>query len=264
MAYENTKIIVAALVTSAFSLAANSSSAGSNIINWSSKEAKSRFEHSSHKNDFLNILPFFESQNNRVYSANAAAAVSLNYIHSKTKSNKIPVSKDNLSKEDYLKLPEGFNVDIKKFTQENIILNEIKTKHQILGDISSINSKDTRALGMSLSVLANLLDSHGAKIVSASIDEKSDLGKIKQTWISNIDQDNNLVIINYSRKSLGFNKDTQYALLGAYDTKTDSFLLLDFNTAQNEWFWIPFSELIKAMNVLEISENHGYIYVSTP
>ena len=51
--------------------------------------------------------------------------------------------------------------------------------------------------------------------------------------------------------------------LAAYDTTSDSFLVLDVNPASAGWVWMPAATLIKGMRTFDKVENRGHIHVES-
>jgi hypothetical protein len=50
--------------------------------------------------------------------------------------------------------------------------------------------------------------------------------------------------------------------LAAYDTKSDSVLLMDVAGFENSWFWTPVEQLYRAMATLDDGVHRGWLVVS--
>jgi len=68
--------------------------------------------------------------------------------------------------------------------------------------------------------------------------------------------------VNFQRQVLGQNKGAHISPLAAYDSVTDSVLLLDVNSTEHTWAWIPVNQLINAMRTKDTKENRGYLVIS--
>ena len=75
--------------------------------------------------------------------------------------------------------------------------------------------------------------------------------------IHNLKTKENFVADNYSRKSLNQKGGVHLSPLGAYDSKSHSFLIMDFNTNKDQWVWVNSKDLIRAMNTKDTIENRG-------
>ena len=50
--------------------------------------------------------------------------------------------------------------------------------------------------------------------------------------------------------------------LGAYDERSESFLIMDVNPNRAPWVWVRSEDLIAAMRTFDTVENRGYLLVS--
>jgi hypothetical protein len=57
-------------------------------------------------------------------------------------------------------------------------------------------------------------------------------------------------------------KNGHLSPVGAYDERSDSFLILDVNPSISHWGWVKADALLKAMRTLDTIENRGYLIVS--
>jgi hypothetical protein len=80
--------------------------------------------------------------------------------------------------------------------------------------------------------------------------------------VTNLKTENDYVLVNYARKALGQVGAGHISPLGAYDAKSDSFLILDVNPYKAPWVWVKSKDLIAAMRTFDTVENRGYILVS--
>jgi Phytochelatin synthase len=96
------------------------------------------------------------------------------------------------------------------------------------------------------------------------VDDSKPEQDIRTDLIENLKRRGDYVIVAYQRKAVGQEGPGHISPLGAYDTESDSFLVLDVNPASADWVWMPTAALIKGMRTFDAVENRGYILVETP
>jgi len=79
--------------------------------------------------------------------------------------------------------------------------------------------------------------------------------------VENLKRTGDYVIVNYRRKDVSQQGGGHISPLGAYDTESDSVLVMDVNPASAGWVWMPIATLIKGMRTFDTVENRGYILV---
>lgn len=231
------------------------------ITAFSGAEGIKRLERSEAKVDFFPLSNHFEAQDNKIYCGLASSAIVLNALRLNNKEIAKPLDETVLSKEDRKYLPKDMNPVFERYTQNNLLNSNTKSKEEILGKPIDINGKNVADYGLQLKQLAKLLESNGldvtTRIVDASLDDKTILNEI----ISNLKTQNDFVLVNYTRKALGQQGGGHISPLGAYDEESDSFLILDVNPNASGWAWVKSSDLIAAMRTFDTVENRGYLLV---
>ena len=74
-----------------------------------------------------------------------------------------------------------------------------------------------------------------------------------------------VVVVNYLRKALGQERGGHISPLGAYDAKTDRFLILDVARYKYPPVWVTAADLYAAMNTVDVDNDNrtrGYVLVS--
>ena len=87
-------------------------------------------------------------------------------------------------------------------------------------------------------------------------------GAVRRELTANLVTRNDFVLVNYARKSLGQEGGGHISPLGAYDERSDSFLIMDVNPNRAPWVWVETDALIAAMRTFDTVENRGYLLVS--
>jgi hypothetical protein len=87
---------------------------------------------------------------------------------------------------------------------------------------------------------------------------------IRNELADNLKRRDNYVIVAYKRDAVGQRGGGHISPLGAYDSESDSFLVLDVNPSSADWVWMPSATLIRGMRTFDTVENRGYILIQSP
>ncbi len=231
------------------------------LVPWTSDESALRLSRSTHRVDFFPLSNHFESQDNAIVCGLASSTIVLNALRLGGKAE-LPVDKSSiaLTERDYL--PEDFDPFFKKYTQTSVLTPSAKKRIEIFGKPVTINGKETADFGMQLRQLQQALESNGLHVKLNVVTDKADVKKIKAELIQNLKTKNDYVLVNYARKALGQTGGGHISPLGAYDQKSDSFLVMDVNPNKAPWVWVKASDLIAAMKTFDTIENRGYLLIS--
>ena len=94
------------------------------------------------------------------------------------------------------------------------------------------------------------------------VDESADAAAVRRELAANLATGDDFVLVNYARRSLGQPGGGHISPLGAYDERSDSFLIMDVNPNRAPWVWVRSDDLIAAMRTFDTVENRGYLLVS--
>lgn len=100
--------------------------------------------------------------------------------------------------------------------------------------------------GMSLSQLGNLLHAHGAQatVIHAA---QSSIDAFRSTARNNLGTPGDFLLVNYQRAELGQGEIGHISPLGAYNERTDRFLILDVAAHKYPPVWVSTKDLWNAM-----------------
>ncbi len=228
------------------------------LVNWESPDGMERFGRSEYKTDFFKLANNFESQSNKIFCGPTSAVIVLNALREK---NQIKIAEDKslLSKSEMKNLPKEFNPFFKRYTQKNVFsIGKAKSKEAVLGR----PIKGKQDFGFQLRQFNDLLKAHKLKTMMYIVSDKVSL-KLMQTKINeNLKNKNDYVLVNYARKSLGQEGGGHISPIGAYDEKSDSYLVMDVNPNKAPWVWVKAQDLYNAMNTFDTIENRGFILIS--
>lgn len=231
------------------------------LVKWDSEESMNRLSRSSHKMDFFPLSNHFVSQENKIFCGLASSAIILNALRLGQKKG-LPQDKRSIEKKERSWLPTGLNPFFEKYTSRNILNGQTKKRIEILGKPIEIKGKMKKDYGLQLQQLAQVLRANQLRVTARIVNEAMDTEIIKKEIIKNLAAKNDFVLVNYSRKSLGQKGGGHISPLGAYDKKSDSFLIMDVNPNTAPWVWVKAKDLIEAMRTFDTIENRGYLLIS--
>jgi hypothetical protein len=118
--------------------------------------------------------------------------------------------------------------------------------------------------GMTIDQFGGLLAAHGldVEVVHAA---DSDLDTFRATAITQLEDNDHFILVNYLRKAIGQESGGHISPLGAYDEDTDRFLILDVTRYKYPPIWVEASDLFDAMNTTDSANDgntRGYVSVS--
>lgn len=230
-------------------------------VYFNSKEGMQIFSDAQYKSDFFDLANYFTSQDNKLFCGPTSAVIVLNALQL-GKTDTVPLDTTSISPQEGAYLPKNAQPFFNKYTQNNIFdANNNKSKIEILGQPIDINGKLQSDYGMQLKQLAKLLNVNGAKVTMVVADQAIIDSKIKQDLINNLSTQNNYVIVNYLRSLVGQEGKGHISPLGAYDEKSDRFLVMDVNPNAYPFAWVKSDALIAAMRSFDTTENRGYLMV---
>ena len=227
------------------------------LVDWSSAEGIVRLNNSKYKTDFFYLSSQFQNQTDRLACGPTTGAIVLNALKI-GKTDPLPKTK---FKEKYKKhLPKDFDPRVSRYTPENFMHKEaqkIKNWIQLYGK----PMKGKKDFGLQLRQLHQIFLTHGVKSKLQVVNKNLSNRTIKQELISNLNKEGDYIIINYKRSVLGQKGGGHISPLGAYDKRTDSFLIMDVNSSQYNWVWVKTEDMIKAMRTFDTVENRGYLLI---
>ncbi|RTR26304.1 phytochelatin synthase family protein [Shewanella atlantica] len=240
------------------------------LISWSSDEGISRLEQAGVKNDFFALSPHFEGQSNKVFCGVASMVIVANSLRVTSDATDIPLDSSRISKQEMNFFPKGgWSPFFHRYTQESILTGQGKTRMQIMGEPSgSISDSGSESdYGMRLADLDALAASlkfttQTTYVTEEQLAKQSYTLAVKQQLIDGLNQKEQFVIINYSRKPLNQRGDGHFSPLAAYHAASDSFLIMDVSNTFQTWVWVESKPLMQAMARIDKQNSRGFIVVS--
>ncbi len=231
------------------------------LIEWESSESVTRFSRSSHKTDFFPLSNHFISQDNSIFCGPVSSAIVLNALRL-GKREGLPTDRRSIAEDELAWLPKGADPFYGKYTPNNVFNDRTKTRLEVLGKPILIDGDRRSDFGLQLGQLAQVLRSHGLKVVTRVVDDSADSTTIRRELAANLAFGDDFVLVNYARKALGQTGGGHISPLGAYDAASNSFLIMDVNPNRAPWVWVKSDDLIEAMRTFDTIQNRGYLLVS--
>lgn len=228
-------------------------------LDWASPEGINRLSQSSNKQDLFTLAPQFEGQINKVDCGVASAVIILNALRAGKDGMDIPLDTSVVAPEEQQYLPHknGWVPFWNRYTQ-NVVLNAgPKSRLEIFG--KPMTDGGSPRYGLSLAEEVALLKQFKLDAQSVYVSTLTGVAKTnaKQALIDALAAPDTFVIVNIYRPALGQKGGGHFSPLGAYDEKSDSFLLMDVSNTHYTWVWVDSDELLKSMNT---SDREGGMY----
>ncbi|HVZ70865.1 MAG TPA: phytochelatin synthase family protein [Polyangia bacterium] len=257
-----TSLVLSLVLFAGRALAKAPEPAAPELVPFASPESEARLARSKAKVDFFRLANHFESQQNLGYCGPASSTIVLNTLRADDKTITKPRDEALFPAEFRKGLPPGLDPVFARYTQSMFFDDAtatVKTREQFFGKPKAPGLKPSP--GLELRELAGILAAHGLATELRVADDKLTDATIHRELVANLSTPDDYVLINYFRPVLGQTGGGHISPLGAYDEKSDSFLILDVNPNGHTWVWVPSSRLIAAMRTPDAHENRGYVLV---
>ena len=231
------------------------------LVEWLSAESGARLSRSSHKADFFPLSNNFISQDNSIFCGPVSSAILLNALRLGRREG-LPKDRSSIAEDEMAWLWKGADPFYGKYTPNNVLTARTKTKLEVLGKPILIKGEPKRDYGLQLRQLAQVLRSHGLRVSVRVVDAGADAAAIRRELAANLARREDYVLVNYARRALGQKGGGHISPLGAYDERSDSFLIMDVNPNRAPWVWVGSDDLVAAMRTFDTVENRGYLLVS--
>jgi hypothetical protein len=234
---------------------------------WNDKSGLKKFEQSNFKQDFYQLVNFYQPQNNPTYCGVATSVILLNAIfHSyeipNQETNQIEINSDQAKTEKTI-------LEFHSFTQQNFLNEKTdKIKNKNLIDFSegkkSADGKIIYDAGLTLSELSEMLKIYSLKVKKNHIKNCSEknLALIRNDFKKILADNDNFLVVNFYGRDLGKTTHGHISPVIVYDQISDQALIMDVALHKNHWHWASLTDLCQAMNSLDGDKKRGYLVVS--
>ncbi len=230
---------------------------------WNSVEGLKKLENSQFKNDFYQLVNFYQPQENPLYCSIATATIISNALDY----GKIPSQKES----EIIKPKQagGGVIEFHLYLQKtffNAKTQKIKKRAVIeFQEPITIGEQKIYDAGISLGDFAKMLSqAHNFKIkvTYAKKNDVKSIEKFRITLKEILADKENFIVANFDGRVIGTKTEGHISPLVAYDEASDSILVLDVALHKNQWYWINLEKLYEAMNTKDAEKYRGYLLIS--
>lgn len=232
------------------------------IVSWNSQQGQLRLLRSDHKNDYFQLAHHFQPQANPLYCGIASSVIVLNAL--RLKQNNVP--SQSLVEIRVPKVLGGGRLTYPSYSQLTFLNKKtdiVKPRSVIeMENIKSNNKKFDP--GLKLFQLKEILKVYKTKVEMFYADDEGEsaVSNFRRHLKLILKEDKKFLLVNFYGKTMGTQADGHISPVAAYDSKTDSVLLLDVAGYLNPWYWVPVEHLYMAMHTLDGELHRGYLIVS--
>ncbi len=245
-------------------LITNSFAADVQLLKWNSKEGMERLQKAEYKNDFYQLVNYFQPQLNPLYCAAASSVIVLNAI-----ANGEAPSQKNLEVTKP-KVFGGGNIEFKSYSQLTFFNDKTdKIKDRKVIELKNISAETENSAtnfdpGLTLSELQEILDKvynlkTKVKYID-NVDEKT-INKFRDLAKQIVADETQYLLTNFDGKALGLKTNGHMSPIVAFDMTSDSLLIMDVAGHKNGWYWVGVSDLVKAMHTKDGKNYRGYLVI---
>jgi hypothetical protein len=230
---------------------------------WNSKKGLEMLNESQFKNDFYQLINFFQPQINPLYCSAATSTIILNALNygNISSQKQAEVTKPEVMGGGVLEfhsyLQSGFfNEKTDRIKKREIINLKAPSK--------KIDGKEIYDEGLNLSDLLKILSQvYGLKTKVTYVEKMNEksLNKFRQKLKEVLADDKNFMIVNFDGMLIGNKTRGHISPVAAYDEKTNSVLVLDVAIHKNPWYFVSVEKLFAAMNSKDGDSFRGYLIV---
>jgi hypothetical protein len=229
---------------------------------WDSDEGLARLERSRFKNDFYQLINFYQPQENPLYCSVATGVIILNALNY-----------GNIASQKELEVvrPENAGGGIMRYpiysqkTFFNKETDKIKKREIIdFREMTVINGKKTYDAGLSFDDFVKILSGPyklKVKTIYAEKNNKESIDQFRDIIRRVLSDETSFIIVNFDGKILGKTTNGHISPLAAYDEESDSVLILDTALHKNKWYFSRVEDLYQAMNSKDEGRYRGYLIV---
>ncbi|MES2677637.1 MAG: phytochelatin synthase family protein [Pseudomonadota bacterium] len=235
-------------------------------VRWNSVDGLKRLQRAEYKNDFYELANYFQPQLNPLYCAAASSVIILNAI---AENGNAP-SQKNLE----ITTPKvlgGKNIEFKSYSQLTFFNDKTdKIKDRKTIELKNINPETENSVtnfdpGLTLSELQKILSKVydlKAKIKYLdNVDEKT-ISQFRNIVKQIVADDTQYLLVNFNGKAIGLKTNGHISPVVAFDSASDSVLIMDVAGHKNGWYWVGVVDLVKAMNTKDGKNYRGYLAIS--
>ncbi len=254
------KFLAVFFIALTFSNAVFAAEKNTQVEIWNSAEGLKRLERSQFKNDFYQLVNFFQPQENPLYCSVATATII---------SNALDYGKIASQKNSETRKPQtagGGIIEYRLYSQSTFFNDKTEKvkKRSIVEYREPKAGSTTYDPGFSLGDFATMLSKgHNlkAKVIYANKNDEESIEKFRQVLKKNLIENKFFVAVNFDGQVLEKTTRGHLSPVVAYDEESDSALVMDVALHKNQWYWAKVPKLFEAMNTKDDDIYRGYLVI---
>ncbi len=234
------------------------------LLLWNSKEGLQTLENSAYKQDFYQLVNFYQPQANPFYCGIASSVIILNAF----KNGEIASQKEIEATKP--KALGGGVIEYRAYSQLNFLnekTNKIKSKEiiELKKPFKIENGKEIYDAGVTLAQLSDILTKvHKLKVkkIYASDNGEKSVDEFRKNLKKYLNDNTHFILVNIDGNVLKTNSAGHISPVVAYDEKSDLVMVLDVAAHKRMWYFVKVAKLYEAMNTKDGESFRGYMIVS--
>lgn len=234
------------------------------LIKWNSDSGMARLNRSKYKNDFYQLVNFYQPQINPLYCSVASSVIVLNALRNGeiASQKELEIKRQNASGAVVAEFKSYSQLTFLNKETDKIKLHEI-IEYKKPKEIK--NGKEIFDAGLALKDLADILTKvYKLKIslVYAKKDDTKSINNFRAELKKYLNDDKNFIIANFDGAMLGARVGGHFSPIVAYDEESDSLLVLDVALHKETWYFAPLTKFYEAMHSKDGDDYRGYLVVA--
>ncbi|CAK0761694.1 putative Glutathione gamma-glutamylcysteinyltransferase [Gammaproteobacteria bacterium] len=231
------------------------------LLDWNTPDGLSRLVHASYTTDFYQLAHHYQPQQNGLYCGVASSVIVLNALRAGRR--EIPSQQTQ-----EISVPPiwgGGSIPYTLYAQASFFdehTEQVKPRAVVEFRANAADGKPNP--GLMLQELRDMLEAHGvdARAQYADADEMAGVVLFREVLRATLGESEHFLIVNYDSQKIGQAGGGHISPLGAYDSASDSVLILDVSGQFNPWVWTPVRDLYLAMHTQDGAKYRGWVVVS--
>ena len=222
-----------------------------------------KLNRSQFKNDFYQLINFYQPQINPLYCGIASSVMVINALNYGEIENQIT---------NQTKKPNGEILEYKVLMQSNFLndlTDKIKNRDIInfkkpANRIKENNKwRDVYDPGLTLTELAKILEEvYKFNVTKIYLNNHDQINEFRKRLTVVLNDQNSFILANFDGKILNKTTAGHFSPIVAYNQENDEVLILDTALHRNKWFWSSLENLVKSMNTKDGDNYRGYLIIS--
>lgn len=228
------------------------------LVNWNSDEGRARLARASHVRDFYQLAHHAQPQINPLYCGIASAVIVLNAL----RTGRRTIPSQGVMEVEIPPQWGGGRVSYPLYAQPSFLNADTeRVKPRAVIEFKAAAADGRPDPGLTLQQLRGVLEAYGTRAVAthAAAAEAVGVAAFRAELRAVLGESERFMVINYDSRRIGQAGGGHISPVAAYDTESDSALVMDVSGHLNPWFWVPVRDLYLAMHTLDGPNYRGWV-----